>query len=239
MHKIITNSFHNEKVRIILIDDELWFVAMLTVEKEKEKIEIDRDELKKTQSAIREIAITYRESQEDLNRDLHREFDRDLRRWGAKITSDNRIRFQSPRILFEAGSSEISYRFENILSELFPRYIKILTSRKYRNEIDEIRIEGHTSYGWGHSTDEDYIYLKNMQLSQDRASSVLKYCYSLPELTRYKKWLIGKFRANGMSYSTPILKWNGKMDYDKSRRVEFSIKTKATEKVYKIIEELK
>jgi very-short-patch-repair endonuclease len=27
MHKIITNSFHNKKVRIILIDDEPWFVA--------------------------------------------------------------------------------------------------------------------------------------------------------------------------------------------------------------------
>jgi anti-repressor protein len=27
MHKIITNSFQNEKVRVILIDDELWFVA--------------------------------------------------------------------------------------------------------------------------------------------------------------------------------------------------------------------
>jgi hypothetical protein len=41
-----------------------------------------------------------------------------------------------------------------------------------------------------------------------------------------------------MSYSKPIKKWSGKMDYTKSRRVEIIVTTKATEKIYKIIEEL-
>jgi chemotaxis protein MotB len=225
---------------------------MLANEKEKEKIRAEKDEaelskieaeklaeeLRKTQESIREIAITYRESQLSLNRDLHKEFDKDLKRWDAEITDDNRIRFSSPKILFKAGSSEISQRFEDILKELFPRYIKILTSRKYKDEIDEIRVEGHTSYGWGRATNKDYIYIKNMELSQKRASTVLEFCYSIPKISKYKDWIIEKFRANGMSYAKPIKKFNGGMDYEKSRRVEISVTTKATEKIYKIIEEL-
>jgi len=211
---------------------------MLQNEKEKDKIKLERDEFKKTQESIREIAVTYRESQLSLNSDLHNEFDKDLEKWGAEITKDNRIRFKSPDILFKSGSAEMSSKFENILEELFPRYIKILTSKKYKNEINEIRVEGHTSYGWGRAKNEDYIYLKNMELSQKRASSVLKFCYSLSETTKYKKWIIDKFRANGMSYSKPMRKGDEKMDYAKSRRVEIIVTTKATEKIYKIIEEL-
>lgn len=218
---------------------------MLSNEKEKHKIEIERNEAKEiaedyrnTQEVIREIALTYRESQKSLNSDLHKEFDKDLEKWGAEITDDNRIRFQSPHILFQAGSSGVTEKFANILQELFPRYIKILTSEKYINEIDEIRVEGHTSYGWGRAKNESYIYIKNMELSQKRASSVLKFCYSLPEIKSLQNWISSKFRANGMAYSQPIIKEDGTMDYDKSRRVELIVTTKATEKIYRIIEEL-
>jgi chemotaxis protein MotB len=223
----------------------LAVLFMLANEREKESIKIERDEAekisedyRKTQEAIKEIAVTYRESQKSLNSDLHREFDRDLDSWGAEITDDNRIRFNSPHILFKAGSYGLTEKFASILKELFPRYLKLVTSDRYKKDIDEIRIEGHTSYGWGRAKDEDYIYKKNMELSQRRASSVLNFCYSLPETESYKSWVIEKFRANGMAYSNPIRKESGKLDYDKSRRVELTVTTKATEKIYKIIEEL-
>lgn len=77
-----------------------------------------------------------------------------------------------------------------------------------------------------------------MELSQKRASSVLEFCYSLPEISKKRDWLIKKFRANGISFAKPITKWNGKMDYDKSRRVELIVTTKAIEKIYNIIEKL-
>jgi outer membrane protein OmpA-like peptidoglycan-associated protein len=162
----------------------------------------------------------------------------DLEKWGAEITKDNRIRFKSPDILFRAGSSQISREFQNILKDLFPRYIAILTSPKYVDEIDEIRVEGHTSYGWGRAKDFDYIYKKNMELSQKRASSVLKFCYSLKSVRESREWIIDKFRANGISFAKPIKLPDGEMDYDKSRRVEIAVTTKATEKIYRIIEEL-
>jgi len=192
------------------------------------------------QQAVKEIAMTYRESQQSLNMDLKKEFDKDLKKWGAEITKDNIFRFNSPEVLFASGSSKISQKFQTILNDFFPRYIKLLSTDKYKNEIDEIRIEGHTSNGWKGVKSKQSIYLKNMRLSQDRANNVLKYCYTIKNLiiTQDRNWLEEHFRANGMAFSKLILKDSGQQDYQKSRRVEFKVLTKAQEKIYKIVEQL-
>lgn len=141
------------------LEIEIKEMSKISKELEYQKMvaEQNAEKLRKTQDAIREIALTFQKSQQSLNQDLHKEFDRDLKRWGAEITKDNRIRFNSPHILFKSGRADISTSFQNILKELFPRYIKILTSYKYQNEIDEIRVEGHTSYGWGRAKDFDFF----------------------------------------------------------------------------------
>ncbi len=198
-------------------------------------------QIQSEQEAVKEIAMTYRKSQQSLNQDLHKEFEKDLQQWGAEITKDNIFRFNSPDVLFRSGSSEISTQFKNILDDFFPRYIKLLTSDKYKNEIDEIRVEGHTSNIWGNAKSKSDIYLNNMRLSQSRANNVLSYCYncSNTEITKNKEWLELQFRANGMAFSKLIYKEDGTQDYTKSRRVEFKVLTKAQEKIYKIIEKLK
>jgi len=43
--------------------------------------------------------------------------------------------------LFAQGSSELKPAFKDILNDFFPRYVRILTSPKYRDAITEIRIE--------------------------------------------------------------------------------------------------
>ena len=162
-----------------------------------------------------------------LNRALHVEFDRDLTKWQAVITDDNIIRFNSP---FKSGSSDMPEHFKEILSNFFPRYIKLLSSKEFKKEIAEIRVEGHTSYGWGDLSDEKSIYLNNMSLSQKRASNVLAYCYSLEDsyITTNFKWLQKNLRANGMSYSNLLYKDEAKTieDKDRSRRVEFKVMAK-------------
>ena len=192
------------------------------------------------QQAVKEIAMTYRESQQSLNLDLKKEFNKDLKKWGAEITKDNIFRFNSPEVLFSSGSSAISNKFKTILNDFFPRYIKLLSTPKYKEEIDEIRIEGHTSNGWNGAKSKQIIYLKNMRLSQDRANNVLKFCYTIKKsvIQEDRIWLESHFRANGMAFSKLILKNNGKQDYQKSRRVEFKVLTKAQEKIYKIVEQL-
>ena len=167
------------------------------------------------------IAFMYRLQNEkeiykvSLNKELHKEFDKDLKEWKAEITDDNILRFNSP---FRAGSSKIPYNFKIILNEFFLRYITLLTKDKFINEIYEIRVEGHTSNGWGDLTSSKEIYLKNMNLSQERASNVLSFCYLMSNNTTFHKnhkWLEKKLRANGMAFSKLLYK-------DKKTRLKIS-----------------
>jgi outer membrane protein OmpA-like peptidoglycan-associated protein len=197
------------------------------------QVQIDKDKIK-------EIAKTYEKDKAELNKDLHIEFSKDLEKWEAKITKDNVIVFNSPNVLFEGGQSAIKEEFKNILNDFFPRYIKVLSSKKYKEEIDEIRVEGHTSNGWNSAMSKQKIYLNNMKLSQDRANNVLSYCYAIDEkvVKSNREWLEKHFRANGMAFAK--LKYKDKknkiQDFIKSRRVEFRVQMKTEEKIYKILE---
>ena len=195
---------------------------MINVQKEKYKIE--------------EIAETYHVLKSDLYDDLAQEFREDLNIWSAEIDSKTlSVRFKEPDVFFASGESYLKNGFRNILSEFFPRYIKILYREKYRDEIEEIRIEGHTSSAWCNLTGTLQAYFNNMELSQDRTRSVLEYCLSLHEIESYQQWLIKNFTANGLSYSQRIMK-NGKEDCNKSRRVEFRIRTKSEKRIEQILE---
>ena len=161
-----------------------------------------------------------------LNKALHKEFDNDLTVWNAIITPDNIIRFNSP---FKSGSDFIPEEFNSILFEFFPRYIKVLTLKEFKNEIEEIRVEGHTSNGWGKESQKQ-SYISNMNLSQERATNVLAYCYNIENkiLDKNLLWLQSNLRANGMSFSKLLYKTkdNNIQDKTRSRRVEFRVITK-------------
>lgn len=189
---------------------------MIEVESEKEK--------------MKDVAKSYNDVKVNLNEVLYEEFELDLKSWDAEITKDNAVVFNSPNVLFKVSKSEISDEFKTILEEFFPRYIQLLTSKQYVEEIQEIRVEGHTSDEWGTIESKKDIYLNNMQLSQNRAYEVLSYCYSLEDelIKQNRPWLEQYFRANGMAFAK--LK-----DHNNSRRVEFSIMMKSEDKVYKIL----
>jgi len=179
---------------------------------------------------MRDIAISYRDTKANLNETLYEEFENDLERWNANITEDNHIVFASPELLFEVSKSKITDEFKTILEEFFARYITVLTAKGYKNEILEVKVEGHTSKRWDSATSPQEIYLNNMKLSQNRAYEVLVFCYSLKDnvINENRVWIQKHFRANGMAFSQ--LK-----DVEKARRVEFSITLKSEDKVYKIL----
>lgn len=180
---------------------------------------------------MKEVAITYIDTKANLNEILYDEFEEDLKKWDARITEDNRVIFSSPEVLFAVNQSDINDKFKMILNDFFPRYIKILTSGQYKDEIAEVRVEGHTSNTWGNTTSSKEIYLNNMQLSQQRAYKVLSYCYSLEDqmITENRPWLEIYFRANGMAFSKQEVQ-------EKARRVEFTIRMKSEDSVYQILE---
>ena len=187
------------------------------------KVEAEKQEMK-------DVAIEYRDTKANLNEALYGEFENNLQSWDATITTDNSIIFASPEVLFEVSKSELKEEFKTLLQDFFPRYLKVLTSQEYKGEIEELTVEGHTSNSWKNANSQKEIYLKNMQLSQNRAYKVLSYCYSLEDnLTKKNRpWLEKHFRANGMAFSK--LK-----NPQKARRVEFSIQMKSEDKVYEIL----
>ena len=196
-------------------------VYMLQVNKEKERIEM--------------IAKDFKNTKYEIYTDLNEEFKDDLKKWNAYIDKDTlSITFKEPDVFFDVGSSEINSNFKLILKDFFPRYIEMLY-KNYRDEIEEIRIEGHTSSEWNKDDDDLQAYFKNMSLSQARSKSVLEYCMLLDSMEEYRDFLIEKATANGLSYSHRIIE-NGKENYNKSRRVEFKIKTTAEAHIDQIIE---
>lgn len=204
----------------------------------------------KEKDAIQQIALTYNKTQKQLVDKLDSEFKDDFEKWGAKINrkkisiifiNSNNSKFNSPKVRFKKGKSQIEDDFKKTLNEFFPRFIKILLDSNYKKEILEIRIEGHTSSEWRKNLSEQIIYIKNMELSQDRTREVLKYVLSINDslVINNNEWLRDKVTANGLSYSKVITNEDGKEDKIKSRRVEFRVKTKAEEKIFKIINQAK
>ena len=188
--------------------------------------------------AVQKIALTHETYQEDLYRSLVLEFKEDLSKWNAEVLADTTVRFNEPEVLFNPGSKDIKPKFEMILDEFFPRYVGLLASDKYRNNIDELRIEGHTSSDWEGSKDIVERYLNNALLSQQRSFVILDYCFRLSSIEHYKPWLTRVLRANGLAFANPVLV-NGREDEALSRRVEFRVKTKADEKIHEILKTIK
>lgn len=129
-----------------------------------------------------EIVAEWRDTEYEIYLALKDEFEADLARWNAIIERDTlTIRFLSPDILFKTGSAELSPQFQTILSDFMPRYIELLT-RKFSDNVTEIRIEGHTSSEWEDSSSKNEAFIKNMNLSQARTRSVLEYSLALPNI---------------------------------------------------------
>ena len=129
--------------------------------------------------------------------------------------------------------------FAAILADFFPRYLSILSSERYRDEIQEVRIEGHTSSAWSQAVNSDDAYLRNMELSQARTRSTLGYVMELAQVAYAKDWLRQHLTANGLSSSQLIVQQDGSEDADRSRRVEFVVVTDAETRLSTILQEIR
>jgi outer membrane protein OmpA-like peptidoglycan-associated protein len=184
---------------------------------------------------IEKIAVTWNETQKALYVDLEKEFQNDLPKWNALLDRDTlSIRFQEPSVLFDTGKAGLKKDFKIILDDFFPRYLSVL--KKFRNDIAEVRIEGHTSSEWVGATDHMDAYFHNMQLSQGRTRSVLHYCLSMSKNKKDQDWTKGTITANGLASSKPILNKDGKEDAILSRRVEFRVRTNAEQRIVDILQ---
>jgi outer membrane protein OmpA-like peptidoglycan-associated protein len=183
---------------------------------------------------IQRIAVLYDDMRNDLFRSLLLEFKGDLEKWRADIDSDLTIRFREPEVLFDSGKSDLKPKFIEILNDFFPRYVKILGLAQYRDSIEEVRIEGHTSSYWmGLSSDQ--AYFKNMELSQARTRSTLEYVLTNTRVFGFERWIKSLLTANGLSSSKPRFNADKTENPIASQRVEFRVRTNADVRMAEIL----
>ena len=141
-----------------------------------------------------------------------------------EMTGDIKI---SDLELFEVGSYNLSSKGKAYLDKLIPIYINTIFSKKELvGEIDNIVVQGHTdSQTYSGLKDANLSYMKNMQLSLQRANSVADYMFKTGYDKKYSEKLREILTVEGKSNSDPILV-NGKEDFNKSRRVELRLKVK-------------
>ncbi|MCD8406400.1 OmpA family protein [Tenacibaculum dicentrarchi] len=181
------------------------------------------------------VAERYKELQSQIYIDLQKEFKDDLKIWGAEIDKEQLIfRFTEPDILFKVGRSEVKQEFRGILKSFFPRYIKVLNSINYKDHIEEIRVEGHTSLEGQNGMTDEQAYFYNMKLSQDRTRSVLSFVLNQLDENVYQ-WTKLRTTANGLSSVKPIAKNDTEVNRKLNRRVEFRIKTDAEKQIREML----
>lgn len=165
---------------------------------------------------------------------LKREFRRDLWKWNAEIERETlTIRFRSPDILFESGEAELTPYFQTVLDDFIPRYLDLLHTR-FKEPIEEVRIEGHTSSEWFDAKSQEQAFILNMALSQKRTRAVLSHTLNIQSLRHLTPWIAKTVSANGLS-SARLVVFNGVEDKIRSRRVEFVIRTNAKTKLFEFI----
>lgn len=198
----------------------LVFILILTVviidynmslEEQTEALAEQREELEQKEERINELTGL----REDIIRALQEEFaDSDL---DMEIDSETGAIRLPGGVFFDTDSSEVTDEGAEFLAEFVPTYVNILLSEDFREYVSQIIIEGHT--------DDRGDYMYNLNLSQERAFSVVTKIYSddFPSFEK-KNMLLEYLTANGRSYSQPILDETGEIDRDRSRRVEFKFR---------------
>lgn len=190
-------------------------------------VRIERDRIK-------EIAMAYRDTQVSLYKDLQAEFEQDLHGWGAEIDPQTlEVRFLNPDMLFEPGRAQMRSSFRDVMRDFIPRYFSVVL--RYKEKVEEVRIEGHTSSDWGGVASVDEAYFNNMALAQSRTREVLTLAYALARDDEERSWVRKKIAAVGYSSARPVTDDAGNEDVRRSRRVSFRVITDSETQIKRII----
>ena len=191
------------------------------------------EELSNTEELKRRIRATIDDTRrigEDLAREIEAATGDIVRGVGGEI--DQRTGAVTvPDALFDRGKHDLNPKLSAFLRAFCPPWLESLVG--FDNRIAAIRIEGHASSEWRTGTNEIEAYLKNMDLSQRRASTVLAECLRLISDSPALLWSRQRIASIGYSSSHPV-RHDGVEDPSRSRRVVFRVEIDATRVINEI-----
>lgn len=148
---------------------------------------------------------------------------------GAKVDATTGDIVLDSQLMFESGRDVMSVSGQMQLARLIPVYLEVLMRPEYADYVAEIIIEGHT--------DSVGSYIFNLELSQNRALTVAKYCLELQSLSATQRELLTQIlTAKGRSFSNTVKNPDGSENRDASRRVEIKFRLKDTEMIQRMNE---
>lgn len=84
---------------------------------------------------MNETINQYAKIKHEIYLDLYEEFKGDLPNWDAELDEEKlAITFKEPDTLFAAGSAQLNPEFQSILNDFLPRYIKVISQDKYKDD---------------------------------------------------------------------------------------------------------
>ncbi|MCD8378362.1 MAG: OmpA family protein [Candidatus Gastranaerophilales bacterium] len=128
--------------------------------------------------------------------------------------------------LFKLNSAELTPAGKQFLTKFLPVYFDAILNSELKKYVTYIVIQGHTDSNlFRGSYTPQQQYMKNMNLSMNRAYNVAEFIFQICKGKPYYKDLTHIIRVEGASFSKPIMV-NGKEDFKQSRRVELRLTLK-------------
>jgi outer membrane protein OmpA-like peptidoglycan-associated protein/co-chaperonin GroES (HSP10) len=155
---------------------------------------------------------------------LHNEFYNELKEEKITLTQNLTIELNNQNLYFKVGEYQLTQAQELFLDRFSKRFIALLY--KYKDQIQTLEINGHTSSEWG-DVDFTQRYLKNEELSMKRSFSTLSYLFE-KQNPQIKEWLTQVFKGSGLSYAKKV-SFEEKEERELSRRVSFRVILKERE----------
>lgn len=115
-------------------------------------------------------------------------------------------------VLFDSSRYDLTAEGEAYLQSFGKSYLSVILSDDYRDSIGEIAIQGHT--------DSIGSYEYNLELSMNRAQTVMNYILAHSEMNDTQKAVFQeKATATGYAFTNLVYDENGNEDQQASRRV--------------------
>lgn len=137
-----------------------------------------------------------------------------------KVNQDLSIELSAPYLYFKTGEYDLNPDQTSFIDRFTPRLLKSI--EQYSTKIKNIKINGHTSSEWGKQNFNNR-YIKNLELSSQRAVCVSKALFNAAKSTEDKRNLTKWMSADAQSYRDIVFTKGKIEDRVKSRRVGFRI----------------
>ena len=213
--------------------------ALLTKEEEQAALQLQLDQQAQTLAtqeirlgAMQQALSSQAEQIDDLlglRTEIIRELSKSLSAadLNAKVDPTTGDIVLDSQLMFESGQDMILDSGQAQLYRLIPVYLEVLMRPQYAQYVAEIIIEGHT--------DSNGSYIFNLELSQNRALSVAKFCLEMPSLSSAQRSLLTQIlTAKGRSFSNTVKNADGTENMAASRRVEIKFRLKDTEMIQRM-----